>query len=185
MWWDQGPALSISRNNIKILISLVEKSLTRKQSWAFRQCTRGHKERKTKLPTTVWQAVHCQGLPVQGHRAGLLNQPLWWHPLDRYHPKGLTWQLQQRNTTPEFQCWLLPHRPVPKNAVGSINKQIISWFLTQQPYQEEPYSSQRRTETNTAPVLLTDSSEASRAPAQRQITVLPSYRNFLIGRPTN
>lgn len=111
-------ALSISRNNIKILISLVEKGLTRKQPRAFRQCTRGHREGKTKLPTTVWHAVHCQGLPVQGHWAGLLIQPLWWHPLDRHHSKGLTWQ--HRNTLPEFHCWLFLHRPVLKNAVGVL-----------------------------------------------------------------
>lgn len=78
-----------------------------------------------------------------------------------------------------------PTQACPQKCRWTINKLIISWFLTQQPYQEEPCSSQTRKEPNTAPVLLTDSSEVPRAPAQRQITVLPSYRNFLIGRPTN
>lgn len=78
-----------------------------------------------------------------------------------------------------------PTQACPQKCCWSISKLIISWFLTQQPYQEEPCSSHTGTEPNTTPVLLTDSIGVPRASAQRQTIVLPPYRNFLIGRPTN
>lgn len=106
-------------------------------------------------------------------------------PLGQTAPKWAHMTATAKEHHAKVSLLASPTQACPQKCRWSINKLIISWFLTQQPYQEEPCSSQTRTEPNTAPVLLTDSRGVPRAPAQRQIIVLPPYRNFLIGRPTN
>lgn len=164
-------ALSISRNNIKTLISLVEKSLGNNHELLGNVPEVTKRGRQSSQPQSdmLFTAKACL---CKDTEQGFSISPCGDIPWRDITQKGSHDSYSKGTPRQSFTVGF-SHTGLSSKCRWSINKLIISWFLTQQPYQEEPCSSQTRTEPNTAPVLLTDSRGVPRAPAQRQIIVLP------------